>query len=730
MDVNESIVEAPKLTDWSKEPTVVTLKQDLDASKPSHDAMVSKINFWLDYLNVTGAAKPKTMKNRSKVQPKLVRKQAEWRYSALSESFLSSEKLFNISPTTFEDQEAAEQNELVLNWQFRTKISRVKLINNYVRTVVNEGTAFIKVAWKQTTKIIEVEDPVYEFIAIQDQQQMEMFESALMLRDENPNEYLNLPAEAQASVDFYDETGQAALAVPTGEFTKRKEEKILSNHPTVDILNYNNVFIDPSALGDIDKAKFAVTSFETCHADLKADGRYKNLDKINWDSNSPLSTPDHVTKTPNEFNFTDKARKIVVAYEYWGYYDIEGKGELEPIVATWIGNVMIRMERSPYPDGRLPFVLVQYMPLKDSTHGETDAELLSDNQDIVGGITRGMLDMLARTANGQRGYARGMFDVTNRRKFEEGADYEYNPTQHPQQGIVTEKYGDIPLSALNMLTLQAQEAESMTGVKAFTGGMSGEAYGKVAAGIRGMLDAASKREMDILRRLAEGMEQIGRKIIAMNQEFLTEEEVVRVTNTQFVTVRREDLAGEFDLEVDISTPEVDEAKAQDLNFMLQTNGNNMDHGMRTILLSEIAILKRMPKLAKQIRDYQPQPDPMQVKIQELEIQKLELENQKLQMEMMEIQSRVPEIQSKAQLNMAKAREIRSTADLKDLDFVETETGTKHAREMQKTSAQARANQDLAVTKALLLPKKEGEKEGNITAAVGYNRLSDMNNEVK
>ena len=59
------------------------------------------------------------------MQPKLVRRQAEWRYSALAEPFLNSEKLFNVSPVTFEDEAAAKQNELVLNWQFRTKIRRI-----------------------------------------------------------------------------------------------------------------------------------------------------------------------------------------------------------------------------------------------------------------------------------------------------------------------------------------------------------------------------------------------------------------------------------------------------------------------------------------------------------------------------------------------------------------------------------------------------------------------------
>lgn len=727
-----------KLTKWKKEPQLKDLQNDLMAAKPSHDEMVTKIGFWLDYLRVTGSAKPKTLKNRSKVQPKLVRKQAEWRYSALSESFLSSEKLFNISPTAADDYEAAQQNDLVLNWQFRTKLRRVKFINNYVRTVVDEGTAFVKVGWKRVVKTEVVEEPVYEFQELQDPAQGQAIEQAILMEIEDPNAYSALPEEIKASVNFYHANdGIMAIAVPTGEMEKVKVEKIIVNQPTVDLVDYRNFYLDPSANGDIDKAKFAMMSFETCYADLKADGRYKNLDKINWDANAPLNNADHATKTPNSFNFVDKARKIVVAYEYWGFYDIQGNGELTPIVATWVGDTMIRMEENPFPDQKLPFVLVQYMPIKDSVHGEPDAELLSDNQDIMGGITRGILDMMARAANGQRGYARGMLDVTNRRRFDSGEDFEFNPSNHPQGGIHTEKYTEIPASALNMLQLQANEAESMTGVKAFSGGMSGEAYGKVAAGIRGMLDAASKREMDILRRLADGMVEIGRKIISMNQAFLSDQEVVRVTAQQFVTINREDLAGEFDLEVDISTPEVDEAKAQDLGFMIQTNGNNMDHGMRSMLFAEIARLKRMPKLAKMIEEYKPQPDPMQQMLMQLEIQnkqlenqKMQMETQKLQMEIMKLQSELPKVQSEVQLNMAKARELSSNADLKDLDFVEQETGTKHARDMQKQGAQARANQDLEVTKALLSPKKEGEKEGNLNAAIGYNRISDMQNEVR
>ena len=57
-----------------------------------------------------------------------------------------------------------------------------------------------------------------------------------------------------------------------------------------------------------------------------------------------------------------------------------------------------------------------------------------------------------------------------------------------------------------------------------------------------------------------------------------------------IIIKREDLKGNFDLEVDISTAEVDDTKAKDLGFMLQTIGPNIDSQITMKILSEIAIL--------------------------------------------------------------------------------------------------------------------------------------------
>jgi hypothetical protein len=725
---------APKLTEWANEPSAAKLNEDLLASKPAHDAFMLKVDRWNNLTNVTGSAKPAKVKGRSQVQPKLVRRQAEWRYSALSEPFNSSEKMFDVSPTTFEDADSARQNELVLNWQFRSKLRRVKFIDNYVRAGVDEGSAVVRVGWHRITKTVEEEAPVWEYQVPSDAKQVEQLEAAMVLKDENPRAYKeDVDPAIQAACAFYVETGQVNVAVQVGTQTVQVE-KVIENRPTLDLLNLKNVYFDPSCGEDIQKAGFTVISFETSQAELKKEpNRYKNLEHVNWEAAATIADPDHMPQsTDTNFNYADALRKRVVAYEYWGLYDIHNTGELVPIVATWIGSVIIRMELNPFPDQKHPLVVAAYMPIKRQALGEPDAELLEENQKILGAVTRGMIDLMGRSANAQQGFAKGFLDVMNRRKFEAGQDYEFNPTMPVALAHVEHKYPEIPQSAMLMLQLQNQEAEALTGVKAFSGGLSGNAYGDVAAGIKGILDAAAKREMAILRRLADGLVEIGKKIIAMNAVFLSEEEIIRVTNKKpvgmghnggppldaedFVTVKREDLqsvAGEFDLKVDISTAEIDNNKAQDLAFMLQTMGNNMDFNMTKMILVEIARLKRMPELAHKIEAFEPKPDPMQQQLLQLQIQKETMEIQKLQ--------------SDIALNQAKAMELGAKAEKTVVDTVEQETGTEHARNMELAVAQGGANQDLEVTKALVKARKPEESRPDLEAAVGFNALTKARN---
>lgn len=698
-----------KLTTWANEPTVLDLKNDFLLAQTFHDEQESKIHHWRDVNNVQGNSKPKTKEGRSSVQPKVVRRQAEWRYSALSEPFLNSDKIFRVLPRTFEDEEAARQNELLLNYQFDTQLNKVKFIDEVVRTTVNDGTCIIRTGWDRATKPIPKEVPIYEYYPDNTPEYLQVLEQAQELSTQNPRGFEEqVPEEIKQALNYLNETGIPARAIPVGS-TVVIEEQVINNNPTAEIIDNANVYLDPTCDGDINKALFIIISFETSKAELVKQGFYKNLDQINWDSDAPINDGFHESRNDDSFRFKDVARKKVVAYEYWGFYDINGDSSLVPIVATWIGNTMVRMEENPYPDGKLPFVFIPYLPIAKSAYGEPDAALLEDNQRIIGALTRGMIDLLGRSANSQQGIAKGMLDVVNERKFKSGEDYQFNPGFNPIQSYIEHKYPEIPQSALVLLQMQNQEAESLTGIKSFTGGISGDAYGQVAAGIRGALDSASKREMAILRRIAKGIADVGRKFIAMNSIFLSEKETIRVTNKQYIPINREDLKGNFDLKVDISTAEVDNEKAQDLGFMLQTIGPNLDPEITTYILAEIAELKRMPALAEKLRQWKPKPDPLAEQMKQLQVQEQELKNQKLQSEIL--------------LNQAKTQDTQTGTQIDLMDAQQELDGTKHQRDMEKQQAQARANQNLEVTKSLLKPLKEGEKAPDVEAAIGYNVIS-------
>lgn len=686
-----------KLTKWAKEPSILDLKQDYQEAKSYHDSKTSQISEWLDNLNVTGKARIKTPEGSSSIVPKLIRKQAEWRYPALSEPFLSTDDVFSVRPVSWEDKKAAQQNQLILNNQFNTRIDKVSFVDEYVRAAVDEGTVILRTGWafeeEEYTEIV----PDVEYVF--NDEAAPMMQHLDQMAQQAPDQYeQEVEPELKQAHQLYQQHGRPVEALVKGHKPVKKT-RVIKNHPTVEVCDYRNVMIDPTCQGDIDKASFVIYSFESSLAQLKKEGdRYKNLDQINVTANSILGEPDHAPANEHSknFNFSDEARKKFVVYEYWGFWDIDGSGVVRPIVAAWVGDTLIRMEDNPFPDQKLPFVVVPYLPVRKSIYGEPDGSLLEDNQKIIGAVTRGMIDILGKSANGQTGMRKDMLDVTNRRKYEKGQDYEFNANVDPRQGVFMHTFPEIPASAQFMLQLQNFEAESLTGVKAFNQGITSASLGEVAAGIRGALDAASKRELAILRRLANGMIKVARKFIAMNAVWLSEQEVVRITEEEFVEIRRDDLAGNFDLRLNITTAEDDNAKAQELAFMLQTMGNNMDPAMSRMILADIARLRKMPDLAKQIEEYQPQPDPIQQRMQELELAKLEAEVMELQAKAMKLQADAQLSGAKVGTEGAKATNLQSDSDLKNLDFVEQESGVKQERDLQKQGEQARAQMQMKV----------------------------------
>lgn len=692
---NDKVYNSGTMTDWANEPTIADLKQNIDDAAIDQDTHKSNVRRWLD----NRAAKRPKAKNRSNVAPKLIRKQAEWRYSSLSDPFLSTPDIFNVYPVTAGDVKRARQNQLVLNNQFNTKINKVKFIDDYVRDAVDIGTVIVKVGWESVEEEVTRNEPVYEYMEDKTGKLAEHYMQLLQMRLNNAEEYTDHSTPGiDHALDLFQESGVAMFAKEVGKrkVTRTEETK---NNPTVEIPLSTNIIIDPSCGGDLSKASFVGEKFVASISSLKRDGKYTNLDKIVIDGESSvLASPDYDTaaENPPNFTFKDKPRKKFVVFTYWGEWDIHGDGTTQQIVCSWVGDVCIRMELNPFPDKRPPFVSAVYMPVRESVHGEPDGELLKDNQDIIGAVTRGAIDLMAKSANSQTGMRKDMLDVTNRRKYNNGEDYEFNAGVDPRQGVYQHVFPEIPQSVFNMINMQNIEAESISGVKAFTSGITSASLGSVASNARSALDAAARRELGILRRLSAGIIEVGRKFISMNAEFLSDKEVVRITDSKFIEVRRDDLAGNFDLRLAISTAEEDARKAEELAFMLQTAGPSMDLEFSKIIWADIARLRKMPDLAEKIESYQPQPNPMEQAKLEKEIQLLDAQIIKEQAlaakhnaDAQAAGGRGMKDASQADLNMAKAgeagaksRKHLAEADKQDLDYLQEADGTRHKRSLE------------------------------------------------
>ena len=762
-----------ELTNWNNPPTIADLKDDLSNCKSSHDRQVAVINKYMDNLRADPKPKRKDMVGSS-IQPRLIRKHAEWRYSGLAEPFLSTTNIFKVNPTTYEDAYSARQNELVINYQFNTQIDKIRLIDSYVRSAVDTGTAILRVGWEELEQIQDIPEPQYQPQQI-DPSLGEAFSRFKRVADlmENTIEVNNVPPQWKECIKLAQEQTksreQEVMAqaeqrlqamqqqIPPEQLEQYQQQMMqevqqqiqqlppiayepveigtqftqvtkLINRPTIQICDYRDVYFDPSCEGDIDKAEYIIYKFNSCKADLLADKRYKDIDKI------PETTDkDYDDYFDESDNLKDKARKKITVYEYWGNWDIEGNGTKKPIVATWVGDVLIRLEDNPYPDHKPPFVVVSYLPIANQLYGEPDGALIADNQEIIGAITRGVIDLLAKSANSQTGSAINFLDPVNKKKFIEGRDYEFNANASPAQAIYQHTFPEIPQTVIPFLSQLEFEAEALTGVKGFSQGISGDSLGDSATGARGVLDATSKREMGILRRLADGLKKVARKVIAMNALWLNEKEVIRITNLDFVEIHRDDLAGEFDLTLDISSAEQDTARAESLAFMLQTLGNTVDQGMTQMVLSEICRLKKMPELAERVNRWKPQePDPMQVRLQEAQVQLLEaqvekykaevqklsadtgLSEAKAQSELVDAQLRPQEIMSKIQSELSKSAYTGSLSRKLDNDLSNDITGINHKRDLEKQSAQAKAQANKSFQEKYMdYLVKSGKNESNL-----------------
>lgn len=666
----------------NKADLLAALKADFKSSETMQKSWLGKRSEWVNetYGNPYG----NEVKGKSAIVSKDIKRQLEWQLPSLADPFLSTSDVIKCNPVTYEDVKAARQNELLLNTQFCRKFPRYNFIMKALRVLATEGTVIVQTGW----------------------------------------DYEDEEHEVSVDVVAYDEYGNETI-----ETTVEKVTKVLRNQPTAIVCRNEDIFIDPTCMDNMDKCQFVIHRYETDMSTLKADGRYKNLDRVSHTETG--RDYDYIPEDDTNFKFKDDARKKLMVHEYWGNYDIDGDGIVEPIVCAWIGNTIIRLQSNPYPDGKPPFIVVPFNAVPFQLFGEALAENIGDNQKVKTALTRGIIDNMARSNNAQIGLRKGSLDVANRKRYLNGENFEFNGSPADfWQG----NYNQIPGSVFDMMQLMNNEIESQTGVKSFSGGINAGALGATATGAKGALDATATRRLNLVRNVSENLiKPLMRKWMCYNGEFLEEEEIIRITNEEYVPIRKDDLDGKVDIDIEIATAEDNAAKAQELSFLLQTMGPNQDFEINKMIMVEIARLTKMPELAKRLEEFQPQPDPMAEQMKQLELMRAQMEIEKLKADIADKYARAGENEvdkqvklAKMETEKAKARKLHSDADRTDLDFLkadedydsapddgEMEHQRKMELEMLKAEIARMQNEQKAghdISKTLLSNQMKGRKK--------------------
>lgn len=458
----------------------------------------------------------------------------EWALPSLMKVFTGSDEVITIQGVTEEDDQNAEVMQSLLVYQLQRQNQFFPILYNWMKDALITGMGIIKCYWERT----EGYTP----------------ETAQLNADA-------LKLLAQTGVEITSVEGPDVM----GDFTVTwNSPYYIKNSPKLENILVSEFLYSPDAK-NLEDANFVAHRKKVTMSHLRQkerEGIYANVDMVHPD-NGPVSwitdqvedvIGDHYTPLHN--NQQDKAREEVTIYECYTKIDFNNDGILEDMIITIAGDVILRAE--PNYMGRHPFFSIS--PTKDPHRiwvKRSYAELIGELQDMKVALTRQIVQNIALTNDPKMILAEDSINISD---YIEG------------RKVIRKKPGSsmgdvamaMPVNQLSPQTFQFLEylegqKENRTGITRYNQGLDANSLNKTATGISAILGQSAQRLELVARMFAEtGISELFRFMVSLNQKFVDQETVVRLTNKQ-LRISPDDLNGNFDLVVNagisISTKE-------------------------------------------------------------------------------------------------------------------------------------------------------------------------------
>ena len=331
-----------------------------------------------------------------------------------------------------------------------------------------------------------------------------------------------------------------------------ERQEISKNQPRIMNLMASEFRFSPDALSLNDADFVAHRKIVTLDYLRKqqASGMYSHVDELTEKGQAPEYTAldtqnnEDIDDEPNQ---SDSGRRKVELYECYVNINMsdDPDGPLTPMIITVSNGVILRAEENTYE--RNPFFVL--CPRVDPHKIWPDTgfvDLIAQLQHAKTAILRQMIVNIAQGNDGKLAVDPSRLTDIN--------DVIENARVIRVQGNVSEAIQPVPTSALQSWTFDMMEyldttKENRTGITKYNQGMDGNSLNKTATGINIITQQANQRLELIARIFAEtGMSELFRFLIKLNQLFINEQTVIRLTNGP-MQIDPTDLEGEFDLVV-------------------------------------------------------------------------------------------------------------------------------------------------------------------------------------
>ena len=454
----------------------------------------------------------------------------EWALPSLLRIFTGNKDIISISPIGPEDEEAAEINQKLLNFQLSVLNNAFSVFYRWFKDALIVSLSVLKCWWVDDARTRN------EIVVVDDQQ--------LLALRQNPNIQIKQvrPIEFDISIPVF-EVSYSALVYYRG-------------YPKIQPIPYWEFLYSPKCF-DIHNTPFACHRKEVTVDFLrrKAKSGIFAQGPVQEAINNAYNKGDYVNAFKYEiqprvslYESPDKQgtpAAPVTLYECYLDYDIDGDGLLEPVIVTLAEDQILRIEKNTL--GAKPFFGLSPILEPFEPEGKSYSDSISDIQHTKTALIRQILLNVGQSNNPrwkvQMGKGVVLQDLIDNKEILRTNDMN-----------ALEPIKPIPLAPWTFSFLEYLEVlkENVSGVTRYSQGLDSSSLNKTATGISKIMEASQQRLELIARIFAEtGIRQLFRFMVGLNQRFVRQEQVIRVAGKP-MRITPDDLQGEFDFVVESS----------------------------------------------------------------------------------------------------------------------------------------------------------------------------------